>query len=185
MPLRIQSGEMRLPGLAIRRKSLLSRQNSLVLPNTAPQVPTEIVDSVIECYVIAFSPPLAIPAIESQTTVFTKYISPCTLVSKDFRFLVLRSFFRSLSMSTSDDFRSLLGFLEQIDSQYHTNGLTGGYSWVRFVLELLCRIRVPFSYKGEMLKCRAYMQVLERSSIYDTSQRPGAPKITTASCSSC
>jgi hypothetical protein len=158
MPLRIllaQSGEMRRPSLAVRRKSLLSRQNSLVLPNTAPRVPTEILDSIIGCYVIALAPLMEIPAIESQKAVFSKCITPCTLVSKDFRFLVLRSFFQSLSMGTSDDFSGSLNFLENIDSQYRKIGWTGGYSWVRFVFELLRRIRVFL--KDETPKCRAYI----------------------------
>ena len=139
MPLRIllaHSNEMHSPGLIIRRKSLLRRQNSLAFPNTAPQVPMEILDAIIECYVIELDPLTAVPAIESQKTIFAKYIMPCTLVSKDFRHLVLRSFFRSLSMGSGDDFKALLGFLGQIDSQYHKQGWNGGFSWVRFVLEL-------------------------------------------------
>ena len=112
----------------------------------------EILDGIIECHVIALYPLTASPAIESQKTVFARYIIPCTLVSKDFRHLVLRSFFRSLSMGTSDDFRGLLGFLEQIDSQYHKKGWTGGYSWVRFVLELcaefVCCLNVAHTFRS-------------------------------------
>ena len=135
MPLLLaHSNEMHSPGLMIRRKSLL-RQNSLAFSSTAPQVPMEILDGIIECYVIELYPLMTTLAIESQKMVFARYIMPCTLVSKDFRHLVLRSFFRSLSMGTSDDFRALVGFLEQIDSQYHKQGWSGGFSWVRFVLE--------------------------------------------------
>jgi hypothetical protein len=144
MPLRIllaHSDEMHSPGLMIRRKSLLRRQNSLAFPSTAPQVPMEILDGIIECYVIELYPLMATPAIESQKTIFARYIMPCTLVSKDFRYLVLRSFFRSLSMGASNDFKALLGFLEQIDSQYHKQAWTGGFSWVRFVLEFLRNLR--------------------------------------------
>lgn len=144
MPLRIllaHSNEMHSPGLIIRRKSLLRRQNSLAFPNTAPQVPMEILDAIIECYVIELDPLTAVPAIESQKTIFAKYIMPCTLVSKDFRHLVLRSFFRSLSMGSGDDFKALLGFLGQINSQYHKQGWNGGFSWVRFVLELFANLR--------------------------------------------
>ena len=140
MPLRIlnaHSNEMHSPGLMIRRKSLLRRQNSLAFPSTAPQVPTEILDAIIECYVKELYPLVTTPAVESQKTVFARYIIPCTLVSKDFRHLVLRYFFRSLSMGTSNDFKALLSFLKQIDSQYHKQGWNGGFSWVRFVLELL------------------------------------------------
>ncbi|KIM44796.1 hypothetical protein M413DRAFT_48103, partial [Hebeloma cylindrosporum] len=134
----------------------------------APKVPMELLDEIIECYIIAFYPLMATPAIESQKTVFARFIMPCTLVSKDFRYLVLRSFLRSLSIGTSDDFTDLLGFLEKVDSQYRKQNWAGGYSWVRSLsapsflippnvnefkkLPCLHHLHVDFSHSGLMLQ---------------------------------
>ncbi|KDR67617.1 hypothetical protein GALMADRAFT_231803 [Galerina marginata CBS 339.88] len=54
-----------------------------------------------------------------------------TLVSKDFRFLVLRRFFYRIKLEDHAGSRALLDYLAEVDKNYGKLGWTAGYFWVR------------------------------------------------------
>ncbi|KAF9485527.1 hypothetical protein BDN70DRAFT_847856 [Pholiota conissans] len=136
----------------------------------ALRVPMEMLEEIIEQYATVILAPAigenAYPG--SQKTAYKMLFAPLTLVSKDFRHLALREFFRILVFSTTEDSTGLLKFLDLLEAQYATKGRFGGYRWVRFLsapsflippnirclqnLNHLEELRVDFSHSGLILQ---------------------------------
>lgn len=172
MPLRLAlSADPASPGVGLsRRRSLLKRpslqtssndttNSELPLPPLIPlpRVPTEILECIIDYYVLnARSPVLyGIPDTANSLATFTSYIEPHITVSKGFRYLLLRSFFRVLVLG-KEDAVSMLRLLSDFDNEYRLEN--GGFLWVKFVPTLLklCCLILPLP---EMLNICAYIQV--------------------------
>ncbi|KJA13714.1 hypothetical protein HYPSUDRAFT_49670, partial [Hypholoma sublateritium FD-334 SS-4] len=97
-----------------------------------PRMPMEMLEQILEHYADSVLSPAYISG-GSQKTCYKIFFSPSTLVSKDFRQLALRAFFRALVFRTTDDCSCVLRFLDLLNTRYVANGWIGGYRWVRFV----------------------------------------------------
>lgn len=142
MPRSSLPGTLPSPG-PVRRRSLLTRHVStgsttsiedkkispqVALPSnsamfeTSPRVPTELLDHTIALFIASFCLPVSI-----RNTAFV-LIKPLTLVSKDFRHLVLRHYFAILVLQNKSSI-GLFRFLRDEDAVNRQRGFT----WVRSV----------------------------------------------------
>lgn len=102
---------------------------------SVPRMPLEMLEHILEHYADSVLSPTYISG-GSQKTCYKIFFAPSTLVSKDFRQLALRAFFRALIFRTTDDCSRVLRFLDLLNARYLANGWIGGYRWVRFVKRL-------------------------------------------------
>lgn len=145
MPLRLDvPGDGTPPTRLYRRKSLkLTRipsaqaetdakeDKNVLAALTTLKVPMEILEQIVYFYA---EDALALDdLLDCRRLAFSNCIQSCTLVSKDFRFLVLRRFFEQISFQNTKHSKALFGYLAQVDLGYQTLGWPAGYSWVRFV----------------------------------------------------
>ncbi|KAH9479735.1 hypothetical protein JR316_0008330 [Psilocybe cubensis] len=143
MPLRLDvPGDGTPPTRLYRRKSLkLTRAPSaqaeteakepdfLLTSLPTPKVPMEVLEQIIFFYA---EDALALDdLLDCRRSAFRNFIKSCTLVSKDFRFLVLRRFFEQISFENTKHSKALFGYLAEVDLGYKMLGWTGGYFWVR------------------------------------------------------
>ncbi|KAF8903498.1 hypothetical protein CPB84DRAFT_773606 [Gymnopilus junonius] len=108
-------------------------KDSSALPPVAnsspPKVPNELLDCIVQLYIQGI---ISETGKWSQKIVFKRFIKDSMLVSKDFRFFILRHFFDRLFFESKDDSKDLLEYLAKIDAYYCQQGLTFvGYSWIR------------------------------------------------------
>jgi len=142
MPLRLGLDAPETCGLLFRRRSSLKlcRRSSVtsqkdyqeISRSLFPKVPMEILDQIAGFSVSDITSLIDNDA-DTLGANFKKYVAPYTLVSKDFRFLVLRPFFQHLHLRDSVKARSLFDFLSAVNCGYQRQGWKGGYVWVRFV----------------------------------------------------
>ncbi len=126
---------MRYSSFGSRRLLLKPSNSNTVSSNVSKFVqsmPMEMLEHILEHYADSVLSPAYISG-GSQKTCYKVFFAPSTLVSKDFRQLALRAFFRALVFRTTDDCSSVLRFLDLLNTRYLSNGWVGGYRWVRFV----------------------------------------------------
>ena len=114
------------------------------LVQSMPTMPMEMLEHILERYADSILSPAYISG-GSQKTCYKVFFAPSTLVSKDFRQLALRAFFRALVFRTTDDCSCVLRFLDLLNTRYLSNGWIGGYRWVRFVKWLSQAVSVLLS----------------------------------------
>lgn len=145
MPLRLAlSADPASPGVGLNRRRSLLKQPSLQTshnttssgallcsPTPRARVPTELLERIIDYYVLDSHSPIlyGIPDTANSFATFTSYIEPHIMVSKNFRYLLLRSFFRGLVLGR--DAESMLRLLSDFDQEYGSEN--GGFLWVKFV----------------------------------------------------
>jgi hypothetical protein len=170
MPLRLEISAEPASGVGLsRRRSLLKRpslQKStdttssgalLCLLTPRARVPTEILERIIDCYVLDARLPVCygIPETANFFATFTSCIEPYITVSKSFRYLLLRSFFRVLVFG-KEDAASMLLSLSNFNKEYCSEN--GGFFWVKFVACSRNRVARLF-FRHKMLNICAYIQI--------------------------
>lgn len=169
MPLRLEISADPASGVGLSRRRSLKRPSLqtptdttssgtlLCLPTPRARVPTEILERIIDYYVLDARLPVCygIPDTANSFGTFTDCIEPYITVSESFRYLLLRSFFRVLVFG-KEDAASMLRLLSDFNKEYCSEN--GGFFWVKFVACSRNRVARLF-FCRKMLNIRAYIQV--------------------------